>query len=98
MRSLVRGLLPALAAATLVASEPNSAIPKRPDDATIQHVLNRIAFGPRPGDVERVRASGLANYIDQQLHPERIADAQTTERLSGFDTLTRSWITPIRRW
>jgi uncharacterized protein (DUF1800 family) len=83
-------LLPALAAATLVASEPNSAIPKRPDDATIQHVLNRIAFGPRPGDVERVRASGLANYIDQQLHPERIADAQTTERLSGFDTLTRS--------
>ena len=39
---------------------------------TIVHVLNRIAFGPRPGDVERVQALGLQRYIDEQLHPERI--------------------------
>ncbi len=90
MRSLVRAMLPVLAATTLLASEPNSAVPKKPDDATIQHVLNRLAFGPRPGDVERIRASGLARYIDQQLHPERIADAQMAERLNSFETLNAS--------
>jgi uncharacterized protein (DUF1800 family) len=43
-------------------------------DATIPHVLNRLTFGARPGDVERVGAIGLAAWIDQQLHPARIDD------------------------
>src|SRR5262245_5063288 len=60
------------------------------DEATIVHVLNRIAFGPRPGDLERVRAIGLERYIDQQLHPERIQDAATIARLSGLTTLGMS--------
>ena len=42
--------------------------------ATIAHVLNRLTFGARPGDVERVREAGLAAWIDQQLHPSRIDD------------------------
>jgi uncharacterized protein (DUF1800 family) len=37
------------------------------------HVLNRLAFGPRPGDIERVMRIGIDGYIDQQLHPETIA-------------------------
>ena len=36
------------------------------------HLLNRMAFGPRPGDVERVMNMGIDGYIDQQLHPETI--------------------------
>src|SRR5215469_5804616 len=44
-------------------------------DKRINHVLNRIAFGPRPGDVEAVRRMGIDKYIDLQLHPERISDA-----------------------
>jgi uncharacterized protein (DUF1800 family) len=60
------------------------------DDTTIAHVLNRIGFGPRPGDVERVRAFGLERYIDQQLHPERIPDTPVTARLSGLTTLAMS--------
>src|SRR5262245_25423021 len=60
------------------------------DEATIVHVLNRIGFGPRPGDVERVRAIGLERYIDQQLHPERIQDASASARLSGLTTLGMS--------
>jgi uncharacterized protein (DUF1800 family) len=36
------------------------------------HVLNRLAFGPRPGDIERVMKMGIDSYIDQQLHPETI--------------------------
>jgi uncharacterized protein (DUF1800 family) len=39
------------------------------------HVLNRLAFGPRPGDIERVKAIGVDRWIEQQLHPERIDDA-----------------------
>lgn len=36
------------------------------------HVLNRLAFGPQPGDVDRVIALGVERYIDQQLNPEKI--------------------------
>ncbi len=63
-------------------------VPSRPDARTITHVLNRITYGVRPGDVERVRQMGLTAYIDQQLHPERIPDAAVEERLVAFTTLT----------
>jgi uncharacterized protein (DUF1800 family) len=74
----------------LAASKPKSAVPANPDDRTIVHVLNRIGFGARPGDVERVRQIGLEAYIDQQLHPDRIADPAAMSRLSGFETLGKS--------
>src|SRR4051794_13287728 len=58
-----------------------------PNDArTVAHVLNRVAFGPRPGDVERVQRIGLGTYIDQQLHPERIDDARIDAQLKTFET------------
>ena len=56
-------------------------------DQAIIHVLNRIGFGPRPGDVEKVRAIGLQRYIDEQLHPERLADTSMSERLRGLTTI-----------
>src|SRR4051812_24695220 len=90
MRSILRAAAPLAFAATLTASGPGSAVPSRPDDAAILHVLGRAGFGARPGDVERVRQLGLDKYIDQQLHPERVADTQMTARLSGFVTLTKS--------
>ncbi len=67
-----------------------SAVPQKPDDRTIVHVLNRIGFGAAPGDIERVRALGLAAYIDQQLQPERIDDSELAARLAAFDTLSKS--------
>jgi uncharacterized protein (DUF1800 family) len=60
------------------------------DDAAIVHVLNRIGFGPRPGDVEKVRAIGVERYIDQQLHPERIPDGAMNARLSALTTIGMS--------
>jgi hypothetical protein len=72
------------------AAEKRFAVPAKADTATILHVLNRIGYGPRPGDVERVREIGLAAYIDQQLRPERLADAGMSARLAGFDTLGMS--------
>ena len=51
------------------------------------HALNRLAFGPRPGDVERVAAMGVDQWIDQQLHPDKIDDRSLDARLAPFRTL-----------
>jgi uncharacterized protein (DUF1800 family) len=60
------------------------------DDKSIVHALNRIGFGPRPGEVAKVREMGLQRYIDQQLHPEKIADASMDARLAGLTTIGMS--------
>ena len=60
------------------------------DDKTVAHVLDRLGYGPRPGDVEKVRQLGVMNYIDQQLHPERIDDAGVEARLAPFKTIDLS--------
>ncbi len=60
------------------------------DDRAILHVLNRIAFGPRPGDVERVRTIGIDRYIDEQLHPERLRDEGMAARLARLGTINLS--------
>jgi uncharacterized protein (DUF1800 family) len=56
--------------------------------AAITHVLNRIGYGARPGEVERVAAMGIPTYIERQLHPERIPDPEIDRRLAGLETLT----------
>ena len=45
---------------------------KLSSDRQIIHVLNRLTFGPRPGDVEQVRKLSVEKWIDLQLHPDRI--------------------------
>ena len=75
MKRITRAAVTFLAAGILIAATPSQSVPSRPDDKTIVHVLNRLGFGARPGDVERVRRIGLATYIEQQLNPERIADS-----------------------
>src|SRR5258708_210943 len=56
-------------------------------DEAILHALNRLAYGPRPGDVERVRQMGLAKWIDQQLNPNSIDDKALEARLQDYPTL-----------
>jgi uncharacterized protein (DUF1800 family) len=51
------------------------------------HTLNRLTFGPRPGDVDQVLAIGVDNWIEQQLHPDKINDSAAESRVSGFQTL-----------
>jgi uncharacterized protein (DUF1800 family) len=55
------------------------------DEATIAHVLNRLTFGARPGDVDRVRELGLSTWLDQQLHPSRIDDQMAEAMLPPLD-------------
>jgi len=56
-------------------------------DEAILHALNRLAYGPRPGDIERVRQMGLAKWIDQQLNPTSIDDKSLEARLQDYPTL-----------
>ena len=53
-------------------------------DEQVQQVLNRLTFGARPGDAERVRAMGVDNWIDRQLHPERIDDARADSLMTHY--------------
>jgi uncharacterized protein (DUF1800 family) len=83
----VAGLL-SLTAGQLSAQR-DSGVPAKADARTITHVLNRIGFGARPGDVERVQQMGLAAYIDQQLNPDRVPNAAMNARLAAdFETLS----------
>ncbi len=59
-------------------------------DEAILHALDRLAYGPRPGDVERVRQMGLAKWIDQQLNPNSIDDKALEARLEDYPTLKMS--------
>jgi len=59
-----------------------------PKQDRIEQALNRLTFGPRPGDVDRVKAMGLKKWIDLQLHPSRIAENPVlTARLKVLDSL-----------
>ena len=51
------------------------------------HALNRLTFGPRPGDVERVTAMGVDQWIEQQLRPDKIDDSALETRLQPLRTL-----------
>ena len=57
------------------------------DEQRIIHVLNRLGFGARPGDVERVKAMGIEKYIEQQLHPDQIADSAAETKLRELSVL-----------
>jgi len=56
-------------------------------DEAILHALNRLAYGPRPGDIEHIKQIGLAKWIDQQLNPNSINDSAVEARLEIYPTL-----------
>lgn len=79
-----------LIVAMLVIGGPTQAAAMSPDQQAV-HVLNRLGYGPRPGDVERVKQIGVQRYIDSQLHPEAIAYPQElTDRLKRLKTANRT--------
>src|SRR5262245_9434050 len=64
--------------------------PRLTEEQRIIHVLNRLGYGARPGDVERVKAMGLENYINQQLNPEKIDDAVAENKVKDLASLNMS--------
>lgn len=83
----------AIALAVLGGTPSNPAGPTRPPRTGLTardsalHVLNRLAYGPRPGEVDRVAAMGVMHWIEQQLAPERLPDRVLVTREREFDTL-----------
>jgi uncharacterized protein (DUF1800 family) len=67
-------------------SEPRELLP----DEQVQQVLNRLAFGARPGDAERVRAMGVDQWIAAQLRPERIDNPAADQLIGHYETLNAS--------
>lgn len=60
------------------------------EDQKIIHVLNRLGFGARPGDVAKVKTIGLQKYIDQQLDPSSIDDSVAEAKVKGIDVFNMS--------
>src|SRR5690606_14575561 len=55
------------------------------EDQKILHVLNRLGYGPRPGDLEKVRSIGLKKYIEMQLNPTLINDNAAETKLKSLE-------------
>ena len=56
------------------------------EEQKILHVLNRITFGPRPGDMARVKEMGIDRFIEEQLYSESIDDSDLVKRLEVLPT------------
>jgi uncharacterized protein (DUF1800 family) len=85
---LVLGMLAFVPAAD--AQQQQKKAQRLTEEQRILHVLNRLGFGARPGDVERVRAMGLDRYVEQQLHPEKISDEVADAKVKNLDALKLS--------
>jgi uncharacterized protein (DUF1800 family) len=62
------------------------------------HALNRLAFGPRPGDVDAVLKDGVNTWIERQLHPEAIPDRAVEARIASLPTMTMSNAQIVNRY
>src|SRR2546425_7144187 len=57
-----------------------------PHDSAV-HALDRLAYGPRPGEVDAVAAGGVMNWIDRQLSPDQVDDRLEAARAATFRLL-----------
>lgn len=86
--------------ASPVRAERTLTLPASPltPDQQILHALNRLGYGPRPGDVKRVRRMGLAAYIEAQLAPSDLADPAVAQALPAYPVLARSAAELVREY
>src|SRR3974390_285920 len=63
------------AAIAFAGKHKQPALGQMSDQKRALHALNRLTFGPRPGDIDRVAAMGVDKWNDLQLHPDHIDDS-----------------------
>ena len=90
---LLAGVTAGGARTPLLATEPaRLALPASPlsEDERVLHALNRLGYGPRPGDPARIKSVGLAAYVEGQLHPERSPASSLSAALANYPVLLAS--------
>src|SRR5215212_3964063 len=82
-------LMLAIAAQSIppVAAQKSAKTRSLNEEQRILHVLNRLGFGSRRGDIERVKTMGLEKYINQQLSPEKIVDTVAEDKVKELTVL-----------
>ena len=78
---------PLLAASSGPKHGPTAGAPQTKAESRTLHALNRLTFGPRPGDVAAVEAMGLSNWFEMQLNPAKIDDSALNARLAQFPAM-----------
>jgi len=58
----------------------------------VSHALNRLTFGPGPGDHARISAMGVNAFIEEQLAPDAIDDSLCDRAIARFSDL---WNEPL---
>ena len=71
-------------------SKRTNATKSMTEEERATHALNRLTFGPRPGDRERIQAIGVKKWIEMQLNPEQIDDSLLEARLQSFPAMRLS--------
>src|SRR4026207_848857 len=84
---ILLALITAQSVVSLATAQKHAKAARLTEDQRIVHVLNRLGFGARPGDVERVKALGLEKYINQQLNPEKIDDAVADNKIKDLTVM-----------
>ncbi len=79
-----------LAPAMLIRADVKKPAKPLTDDQRAIHVLNRLGFGARPGEVEKVKAMGVQKYIDQQLNPSSIKDSIADSKVKNLEVFNLS--------
>ncbi|HTZ96489.1 MAG TPA: DUF1800 domain-containing protein [Terriglobales bacterium] len=80
----------AIVAVPAIGKKKPSTLPAMDEKKRALHALNRLSFGPRPGDLQEVMNVGVDHWIDAQLRPEKINDSALEARLAPFRTLRMS--------
>jgi uncharacterized protein (DUF1800 family) len=68
-------------------------------DEQILHALDRLTFGPRPGDIDRLKRMGLKKWLDQQLHPDRMDENPVLEaHLQALESLRMTPLEAVQHY
>ena len=78
---------PLMAGATVVKRGPSAGAQQMKSEGRVLHALNRLTFGPRPGDVAAVEAMGLTTWFENQLNSSKIDDSALDARLAQFPAM-----------
>jgi uncharacterized protein (DUF1800 family) len=104
--AVVTGVLCGLMAtpSAMLAEGPKAVIPGEAhttpltQQEKVLHALNRMTFGPRPGDEAAVAKMGLEAWFERQLHPDRIDDAAFEAQLGKFPAMQLTQEQLMRRF